>query len=218
MNGNIAAVNGLAERTTNLFRSMLLDMAARLGSDADWHAAVMAVESGFRPAIQNSIGATGLIQFMPTTAHHLGTSTDELASMTAEEQLFYVEKYYHSFTNRMHSVEDVYMATFMPSMVGRGSDNVISVEGEAVYEANKGLDRDHDGVITNGDVGATARAQLQAAATRPRIEVIHEEMVDESPLPKLRSYSSPDTAGIASPSGTKSVDDDCDPYAEDDET
>lgn len=199
MNGSIAAVAHLEERTSNLFRSLLLDMADRLGTNADWHAAVMAVESGFRPSIRNpNGGATGLIQFMPATAHALGTSTDELAGMSAEEQLFYVEKYYHPFAGRMHSVEDVYMATFMPSMVGRGSDNVVSVEGERVYEANRGLDRNGDGVITNGDVGATARAQLDAAASRPRIQVDHEEMVDESPLPACLSPDSLDSVATSS--------------------
>ena len=216
MNGSIAAVPHLIERTTNLFRSMLLDMASRLGTDADWHAAVMSVESGFRPAIRNPQGgATGLIQFMPNTAAHLGTSTDALASMSAEEQLEFVEAYYRPFAGRMHSVEDVYMATFMPSMVGRGSDNVVAVEGEKVYEVNRGLDRNHDGVITNGDVGATARAALTAAGGR-RIPVTHEEFEETSPLAKRLRSGCSGLRDIASHDGTSGVvDDDNYPYDKD---
>jgi hypothetical protein len=212
MNGTVATVAHI-ERVSNAFLSMLLDMASRLGTDADWHLAVMSVESGLRPeAVNPNGGATGLIQFMPATARHLGTTTADLFDMSAEEQLEYVEKYYHPFAGKMHSVEDVYMATFMPSMVGRGSDNVISTEGEAVYEANKGFDRNGDGVITNGEVGATARNVLAAAASRPRIQVTHEEVVPGAPLAVSPLDSEPSSEPIT-PRNT--CDDDIeDPYAE----
>lgn len=39
-------------------------------------------------------GAIGLIQFMPSTAKGLGTSTSALKQMTAVDQLAYVEKYF----------------------------------------------------------------------------------------------------------------------------
>ena len=52
----------------------------------------MAFETGrtFNPAIRNSIGATGLIQFIPSTARGLGTTTDALASMTRVQQMDFV--------------------------------------------------------------------------------------------------------------------------------
>jgi hypothetical protein len=57
----------------------------------------MAFETGgtFSPSQKNAAGSSviGLIQFMSTTAKNLGTSTSELAKMTAVEQLNYVEKY-----------------------------------------------------------------------------------------------------------------------------
>lgn len=186
--GTIAAVKGLAEKTTNLFRFKCLKMAERLGTNADWHCAVMASESGFSPSIRNpSGGATGLIQFMPSTARRLGTTTDELAQMSAEEQLEYVEKYYTPFAGHMHSATDVYMATFMPSMVGRGDGNIIgqkdnfdlvpgaSFSFDTVYRQNAGFDHNGDGTITNGEVGATVNNLLAAAANRPRIDVFAED-------------------------------------------
>ena len=59
--------------------------------------AVMSFETGgtFNPGIRNAAGsgATGLIQFMPSAAAGLGTSTQALAGMSRAEQMKYVEKY-----------------------------------------------------------------------------------------------------------------------------
>ena len=43
--------------------------------------------------ITNSIGATGLIQFMPATAVGLGTTCEKLRQMSNVEQLDYVKKH-----------------------------------------------------------------------------------------------------------------------------
>jgi len=184
--GSVANVKGI-DKTSNLFRLLLLQMAERLGTDADWHAAVMASESGFSPSITNSIGATGLIQFMPATARKLGTTTDALRVMTAEEQLEWVERYYQPFAGRMHSVEDVYMATFMPVHVGKSPDNVISTEGHPVYDQNRVFDRNKDGSITNREVGATARGFLDRADGR--IDVDDEGGIGDAARPFLPGLS-----------------------------
>ena len=119
--------------------------------------AVMKQESGVNPAIQNSIGATGLIQFMPKTAHALGTTTDELKKMDGVQQLDYVYKYYKMTGVGDGSAGDLYMATFMPKYVGAKDDTVLGQQGAEgfsgkVYAQNKGLDRDGDGTITVADV------------------------------------------------------------------
>jgi len=182
-------VPGLAEHTDNAFRWALVQMAERLGADPNWFAAVMANESArtFSPSVRNPMGgATGLIQFMPATAKRLGTTTDELAAMTATRQLEYVEKYYKPFAGRMHSVTDVYMVTFMPGFVGQPPDFVLGREGDespisggltydAVYRYNKGFDHDHKGAITVADVGQTVERILAAASQKPPIEVHPEE-------------------------------------------
>ena len=79
------------------FQQEVSAVAGRLGiSEADLMA-VMSFETGgtFNPSIPNAAGsgATGLIQFMPSTARGLGTTTEALAQMSRAEQMQYVEKY-----------------------------------------------------------------------------------------------------------------------------
>ena len=56
----------------------------------------MANETGatFDPGLVNSIGATGLIQFMPTTATGLGTTTTALKSLDRVSQMDWVLKFF----------------------------------------------------------------------------------------------------------------------------
>ena len=72
------------------FRDKVRSISARLGCNPSDLMTCMAWESGrsFSPAKKNMAGsgATGLIQFMPSTAQGLGTSVDALAAMTAVEQ------------------------------------------------------------------------------------------------------------------------------------
>src|ERR1700741_706883 len=76
----------------------LMDIADKYGFPYEWLVNLIRFESGgtFNPAITNSIGATGLIQFMPTTAKGLGTTTDALRVMTFKQQLVYVDKYLYA--------------------------------------------------------------------------------------------------------------------------
>jgi hypothetical protein len=140
------------------FKKKLEKIAGLLGTTSHALLAVMKQESGVNPAIQNkSGGATGLIQFMPDTARRLGTTTDELKNMDGVQQLDYVYKYYKMTGVGDGSVGDLYMATFMPKYIGYPDDHVLGAAGDhgfsgAVYRQNKGLDRDHDGKITVGDV------------------------------------------------------------------
>lgn len=175
----------LLERTDNAFRWGLIQVGARLKTDPNYLAGVMRTESGFRPdAVNPDGGATGLIQFMPATAVKLGTTTAELKQMTALEQLVYVEKYFKSFTGKMKTPTDVYMATFMPAFVGKPADFVLGREGDdtkvfgltlnQIYKSNKGFDKNKDGTITVGEVGATVEATLAAARQKPPIDVTPE--------------------------------------------
>ncbi len=83
---NIAARYGIAAPLAKA----VVDVADSLGARADDLAAVIWFESGrtFRPDARHpTSGATGLIQFMPSSAQRLGTTTEQLARMTAEQQL-----------------------------------------------------------------------------------------------------------------------------------
>lgn len=190
-------VQGLA-KTTPEFRSELWRVATRLGLEAGYIAAVMAHESGFSPMAKNPQGgATGLIQFMPATAQALGTSTQALASMSAEEQLTYVEKFFRPYA---HSIRkdvpgDYLMATFMPAFVGRSPDTVLFSRGDKGYAANSGFDHDKKGTITIADVTNDIDKIVATARTLPSIEV-------DTTLPlggagSLRPSSSPLSAPLS---------------------
>lgn len=81
------------------FLSETHKVADRLGIPARWLIDLMGHETGntFDPAIPNSKGAVGLIQFYPGTPESLGTTTSALRKMTRVQQLKYVEKYLAPF-------------------------------------------------------------------------------------------------------------------------
>ena len=69
--------------------------------------------------IQNSIGATRLIQFMPSTARFLGTTTDALKGMSNVEQMDYVQKHLGIFKGKYKDWVDLYCGIFWPAAVGK---------------------------------------------------------------------------------------------------
>lgn len=162
--------------TSGSFRSALAEMALSLGLDPSYIAAVMAIETGrtFSPSIQNPFNkATGLIQFTKTTAKGLGTSLDELKSMSAVQQLEYVKKFFRPYAPRIRRdvPGDYYLAVFWPAYIGRSPDTVIAGVGDIVYTQNAGLDRNNDGLITVGDVTGTVDGVVARAAQLPPLEV-----------------------------------------------
>lgn len=125
----------------------------------------MAFESAgtFNASIRNAAGsgAVGLIQFMPTTAKDLGTSTYLLSIMTAENQLSYVQAYFRPYAHRIHSLSDMYMAILMPRYVGLPDSSVLFQENTTAYHQNRGLDTNRDGQVTKGEVCARLYAKRQ---------------------------------------------------------
>lgn len=142
-------------KVSSIFRDRVRWIAEQLGVNPNHLMACMAFESGetFSPAIRNMAGsgATGLIQFMPTTARGLGTTTDKLAAMTAEDQLNYVYKYFEPYKGKLDTIEDVYMAILWPRAVGQPNSYVLFARGGITYRQNAGLDKDRDGSITKAE-------------------------------------------------------------------
>ena len=69
------------------------DICCELQIRPNWLMFVMYFESRLNHRAVNRIsGATGLIQFMPSTARGLGTTTDALFNMSNVDQLYYVKK------------------------------------------------------------------------------------------------------------------------------
>lgn len=166
------------------FARAVTDMAARLNLEVDPILAVMSYESGgtFDPAVTNSIGAVGLIQFIPSTAQGLGTSTSELRNMTAIEQLAYVEKFFRQNGRRIRrdTPGDYYMAVFMPAYVGADPTTVLGQKDSTeilagsnrtkgkIWEQNPGLR--HGDTITVADVWNVVNGRLMQAKGRPAIQ------------------------------------------------
>jgi hypothetical protein len=109
----------------------------------------------FRADIKNAAGsgATGLIQFMPSTAVGLGTSTAKLARMTPEDQLNYVYKYFRPYAGRLNNLGDIYMAILWPAGVGKPDSYVLwnKATKPTTFRQNAGLDLNKDGNITRGE-------------------------------------------------------------------
>lgn len=135
--------------------------------------ACMAFESAetFSPRIKNGAGsgATGLIQFMPSTARGLGTTTADLERMTAVEQLDWVEKYFRPYYRRTKTLSDMYMAILLPKYVGAPEDAVLFREGTVAYRQNSGLDRNKDGVVTKAEAASLVMAKFDKGMVAPYV-------------------------------------------------
>lgn len=173
-------------KVSDAFVKKLLDICNRMdwGPDlADELMGCIAFESGrtFSPEIRNAAGsgATGLIQFMPATARDLDTTTDELARMSAVDQLDYVYRYFtkYGWHKRVSRLEDMYMAILLPKYISSPLGTVLFNDGNQAYAQNRGLDANQDGQITKAEAAAKVRAvYLEGYANGNGREVFYEEM------------------------------------------
>lgn len=144
-------------KVSQTFKERVLWIADNLGCDANHLMACMAWESAetFRPDIKNAAGsgATGLIQFMPRTARGLGTTTERLAKMTAEDQLRYVYEYFKPYAGRLNNLGDVYMAILWPNGVQKPDHYVLfnKQKTPTTFRQNAGLDVNKDGLVTRAE-------------------------------------------------------------------
>ncbi len=129
--------------------------------------------------------ATGLIQFLEKTAKGLGTTTAELAAMSREEQMKFVEAYLKPYKNRIKNFGDLYMAIHYPRGIGKDDDYVLYRRGSDAYDANKSLDVSGDGTVTRRE--AIARAS-SFGVPQDQITV---EPVSSAPMESLRPMARP---------------------------
>jgi len=95
---------------------------------------IMRKESGINPhAINGKTHATCLIQFIPSTARHLGTTVKELANMSGIQQLDYVEKFFAPYFGKIHSYANLYLATFYPAALGKPNNFVLGSKKSDSY-------------------------------------------------------------------------------------
>ena len=134
--------------------------------DPAWLANVINFETGytFDASTVNQIGATGLIQFLGSTAQDLGTTTEALAGMSEVEQMKFVEKYFQQKIDENGPIEnanDAFMAVFYPPAMGSGPDfsiydHAARTRGVQFAEAIKSGNR---GITTSGQYTTLAFAK-----------------------------------------------------------
>jgi len=171
------------------FLNAVDNTANMLGVTSDQLLAVMDFETigSFSPSEKSTTSsATGLIQFIESTAGDLGTSTEELAKMTRAEQMVYVDRYLSRFQGRIKNTGDIYMAVHWPRAVGKSDSYVMYSKGSKNYSANQSLDTNNDGTVTRGealqrlrDVTANKFTDVQ------RIASTAIEATPSSPRPRL---------------------------------
>ncbi len=143
-----------SEKYTARFADSLKAVATRLGFEPNWMLHVMHAESRLQPSATNSIGATGLIQFMPATAIDLGTTAARIAKMSATEQLPYVERFYRPIKGKIKSAAELRLYTFFPAALGKPDSFVLKTDrlpAQTVASRNAAFDLDGDMQITKGE-------------------------------------------------------------------
>lgn len=126
-------------------------VAKNIGVDPNDLAAVISFETSgtFSPkAINKKSSATGLIQFMKGTdgyKGYYGMSRQAFASLSFDEQMNYVEKYFKKRGFRADKKQDV--ANLYTAVTGYGYKR-----GSKAYELNKVWDSNKDGYIDKGEM------------------------------------------------------------------
>jgi len=159
------------------FWTDLQAIAKRLKTEPAWLLNVMASESLFDPKARNGLPeqtASGLLQFIESTARSMGTTTEAIRRMSPVEQLRLVEKYLTPFRGRLNSLADVYLAIFRGFIIEGGDTSVVAPLGKSnkerrIYLLNRWLDFNGDGKITKGELAlaAFATGRFQPVAPRP---------------------------------------------------
>ena len=130
---------------------------------------VMWFESKLNPQAVNPIsGATGLIQFMPSTARGLGITTTVLKRMSNVQQLDYVLAYLRPYKGRMKTWADVYLAVFYPRAMGNPNFVITS---DIVAKQNKIFDLNKDLDISVKEIETTLRKQIPKSTERIIYEI-----------------------------------------------
>lgn len=137
------------------FETRVEQVSKALGIKPAWLMTVMYAESKMNHQAVNAYsGATGLIQFLPSTAASLGTSTVALRAMTPVKQLDYVQAYLTPYKGKMTDVYETYLAVFYPAALGKSDRFVLFSRGSSAYAGNAALDVDGDGKVTKSNVKA----------------------------------------------------------------
>ena len=144
---------------TDEFYAKVINISKNVKCSPDDLMAVMNLETNktFSTSVKNpGSTATGLIQFTEASAKDLDTTTSNLAKMTPEQQLDYVEKYLLNWKKKNNfSNNDTLTAGTLYAMVfqpANAKKEVLAYKGTEEYSKNKMLDVNKDGKITKDDL------------------------------------------------------------------
>ena len=118
--------------------------------------ALMASESRLDPhSVNTKSGATGLIQFIPSTARGLGTTTSALLGMTRAQQMKYVEKFFdQAKLPKGAGPGQLYATVIAPAYATKNPDTKLYTRADGyAYIDNQALDTNNDGAITVREMG-----------------------------------------------------------------
>lgn len=122
----------------------------------DWLMIVIWAESQFKTDAKNPKStATGLIQFIESTAKSIGTTTAELRQMNHVQQLKYVRLYLISQIKAKGVPSDgyqLYLLVHYPVAVNRPDSTVVYRSPSDAYNGNNGLDYNKDGTVTIAEI------------------------------------------------------------------
>lgn len=153
------------QQNRDAFEAKVIEICKKLGFNPNWLMFCMNLETAgtMSHTIINSIGATGLIQFLPSTARDLGTTTAKLRTMSNVEQLDYVYKYFtkYGYAQKIYSFDDVYLAIFYPAAMGKPDTYVIT--SDTVARQNPMFDLNSDLDITKLEIKTKLLSRIPAA-------------------------------------------------------
>jgi hypothetical protein len=155
------------------FLAKVDEVSQKIGANPADLLGLMASESGLNPhAVNSSSGATGLIQFIPSTAASLGTSVGALRGMNRAQQMEYVEKFLLKTAPPNPTPGHLYTSVFLPAFAKKPADYVIAKKGgftsdwgyhrPSWYTGNAGLDMNRDGSIQIEELGKRIKDKQQA--------------------------------------------------------
>lgn len=159
----------------------LWQIASATGIKPEWLLPVLSHESGFNPAVQNQAGASYFGIGQNGTAdiqNYAGTDPQTYMTWPASKQLSTVVLGYfsaavHSY-GPLRSGVRVYQAEYLPGTLSTArklTDVIASVDNDphGFYSANAGLDVNHDGAITLGDLASIVAAEARKSVVQQAI-------------------------------------------------
>jgi len=163
------------------FRNKVIDISEKLDIEPSWLMAVMYTESRFDTRIKNArgSGATGLIQWMPSTlkGDKYGMTTSELADLSHLQQLDLVYRYL-SQVQRAHgkfdNLTETYIAVVRPATLDTKDDmcSILFEKGTRKYKLNSVLDLNGDGLVTISDIDKKMQSMYHTAYFRKPYEFV----------------------------------------------